>query len=139
VSITYLCDKAVGCTFTRWDGDVTPDEWNDHIDRLIYDPAFPPGLQMLIDLRTASTDQITGDVIEQVAERWHNLAAGMPELRAAVVPSEAREKAERFAELLEASNLRLNIFQQVAAACAWLNIDEDIAKTALQELRPAEL
>jgi hypothetical protein len=137
LTITYVCDATIGCTFTRWDGEVTPDEWNDHIDRLIYDPAFPPGLQVLIDLRTASTDQINGDVIEQVAERWRNLASGMPELRAAVVPSESREKAERFAELLEASNLRLNIFQQVAAACAWLNIDEAFAKTALQELRVA--
>ena len=135
MSITYVCDAALGCTFTRWDGQVTPEEWNDYLDRLVVDDAFPPGPRMLIDLRSASTELITSAVLEQVAGRWRDVAAKMPELRAALVPSENREKAEQFVEMLRNANIRLGVFHQVAAACDWLDVDKDAAKIALQALR----
>ena len=135
MSITYVCDAAIGCTFTRWDGEVTPDQWNEHVDRLSGDPAFPPGPRMLIDLRTASTELISSTVIEQVAARWQEVAATMPELRAALVPSENRDKAEQFIELLRNASLRLGVFHQVSAACEWLDVDKVEAKIALQALR----
>jgi hypothetical protein len=134
LSITYVCNAALGCTFTRWDGEVTPAEWTDHVDRLVEDPAFPPGLRVLIDLRSASTELITRPVLEEQAARWRNLSTGMPELRAAFVPSENREKVEQFVELLRHANLRLGVFHQVSAACGWLDVDQVAAKAALQKM-----
>jgi hypothetical protein len=135
VPITYVCNAALGCTFTRWDGDITPDDWEAYLDRLTADPAFPPGPFMIVDLRGANTTLITLRDIDGFAARWRGISNGLPDLRVAIVPSEAREQAEYFAEQVQLPNLRIGIFNQVAAACAWLEVDQDAVKAALQRLR----
>jgi hypothetical protein len=136
VGIGYRCDRNLRCTFVVWDGDVTPEEWGAQVERLIRDPAFPPGPLMLADLSTAGgAPRITTEVIEEMAHRWRTHAATLGKMRWAIMPNEAWDKARHFEFELEASEIRTMVFNEASVACAWLGLETDDARAALQELR----
>src|SRR5262245_16180815 len=96
MSIAYLCDRALGCTFIVWHGDVTPAEWHAHADRMFEDPAFPPGRNILADFRSArGAPSITEDTMRQIGDRWTAKARRLPQMRAALVPNGSWDKAQR--------------------------------------------
>jgi hypothetical protein len=136
VAIAYRCDARVRCTFIVWDGDVTPQQWNRHVERMLGDPAFPPGPLMLADLTTArGAPSITPDVIAEMAGRWSAHAEELGQMRWALVPNEAWDKARRFETELDASGIHTMVFNEPWSACAWLGLDSDVARSILTELR----
>jgi len=136
VAIAYRCDVPLRCTFSVWDGDVTPQEWSDQLGRIILDPLCPPGPLLLADLSTAGgAPSITTDVIDEMAHSWRTYAADLGEMRWAVIPDGAWDKARRFQADVQGSNIRITFFNQVWSACNWLGVDRDAARAVLGNLR----
>jgi hypothetical protein len=97
MGIAYRCDPNLRCTFAVWDGDVTPEEWSDQLERIVADPAFPPGPLVLADLSTAGgAPSITTDVIDEMARRWVIHVKGLGAMQWAIIPDGAWSKARRF-------------------------------------------
>ena len=139
MGIAYRCNPDLGCTLIVWDAEVTPEQWSDQVDRIIDDPAFPPGPLVLADLSTAGgAPLITTDVVEKMAYRWRTYAADLRKMRWAIIPNGAWDKARHFELELEGSNIRSMVFNEPWGACAWLGLDTDDAREILNDLR-AEL
>jgi hypothetical protein len=136
VGIAYRCDASLGCTFVVWDGDVTPQQWADQVQQIVTDPAFPPGPLMLGDLSTTGgAPSITTDAIEEMAARWRTAVADVGPMRWALIPGAAWDKVRQFDSELEASGVRMMVFNEAWSACKWLGVDADAARTILNDLR----
>ena len=136
VGIAYRCDPNLRCTFIVWDGDVTPEQWNDQVDRIVADSAFPPGPVLLADLSTAGgAPSIGSDAIDKMARRWRTHAADLGKMRWAVIPNGAWDRSRRFELELRAPNIRSMVFNEAWGACAWLGLETDAARTILRNLR----
>ncbi len=120
-----------------WDGDVKPEEWHAQYDRMFSDPAFPPGGLMLADLRTAGgAPSIDDDVIEDMGLRWNRQAERLADMRLAIVPNGAWNKARRFIEReVSVRGMRSMVFAEPADACAWLGLDLVVVEPVLAALR----
>ena len=71
VGIAYRCEPPLRCIFIVWDGNVTPNQWTAHFERIINDPALPACPRALVDLSTAGgAVNITDDVIREMGARW---------------------------------------------------------------------
>jgi hypothetical protein len=136
VGIAYCCDTKLRCTFVVWDGDVTPDAWRGHVARIVSDPAFPPGPLLLGDLSTvAGAPAITTDVVGEMVRRWRSDASDLGLQRCGIVATGALEKARQFVLELEGSGLSAMIFDEPWAACTWLGLDTEAARSILKDLR----
>ena len=136
MGIGYRCDRDLRCTFIVWDGDVTPEQWSDEVDRIVTDPTFPPGPVLLAELSTAGgAPSIGTDTIDKMARRWRTHAADLGKMRWAIIPNGAWDKARRFELELRGSNIRSMVFNEPWAACAWLGLETNDARTILTELR----
>jgi len=60
-------EKGLGCTFVAWYGNVTPEEWRAHFERLLANPGFPPGRSWLVDARRAQVDLFDDAAIAEMA------------------------------------------------------------------------
>jgi len=136
MGIAYRCRADARCTFIVWDGDVTPEQWKDQVDRITADPGFPPGPLILADLSTAGgVPQVTTDVVEEMAHRSREHAANLGKMRWAIVPNEAWDKARYFEMELEGSGIPTMVFNDTSVACTWLGLDTNDARTTLKDLR----
>ena len=137
--INYRCDAGLRCTLVVWDGDVTPEEWEHHLERMTADPAFPPGPLLLSDLSSAgAAPSITVETIDEMARRWREHAESLGPLKMAIVPNGAWDKARKFEVEVSESIPRMMVFNDPWTACAWLGIDAEKVRRAITELR-AEL
>jgi len=106
------------------------------LERIIADPAFPPGPLILADLSTAGgVPSITTDVVEQMARRWREPAANLGQMRWAIIPNGAWDKACHFEMELEGSGVRTMVFNEASVACTWLGLDTKSVRTILRDLR----
>jgi hypothetical protein len=136
VGIAYRCDTNLRCTFIMFDGGVTLDQWRGHLAGIVGDPAFPPGPLMLGDLSTVGDGPgITTDVIAEMVRRWRTHATGLGLTRCAIVATGALDQARQFVVELEGSGLSVMVFDDPWAACTWLGLDTEAARTILKELR----
>ena len=137
MGIAYHCDPDLRCTFVVWNGDVTPDEWRNHVETLFGDEAFPPGPLLLADLRTAGgAAAITADVITEVGARFNAEAETLGEMKLAVVPNGAWDKARQLVDRdISAPGLRAIAFATSSAAFMWLGLNPEDAEPILDELR----
>jgi hypothetical protein len=134
--MAFQCDATLRCTFVVWDADVTPEQWGDHLDRIIGDPLCPPGPLLLADLSTArGAPSITTDVIDEMARRWRAYLTDQGDMRWAIVPDGAWVKARRFEADVKGSNIHVTVFNEVWSACNWLGLDRDAALPILKDLR----
>ncbi len=134
--IGYRCDRSHGCTFVVWDGDIDPNEWRAHVERLFNDPAFPPGPRLLADLRTAGgAPSITDDAEREMAGRWSSFARKLPSMQLALIPNGGWEKAQRVVdERITATHLRFILFNDVYGASLWLGLDASEVTRVLDEI-----
>jgi hypothetical protein len=136
VASAYRCDANLGCTFIVWDRDVTSDQWRGHVAKIVADPAFPPGPLLLGDLSTVSGGPgITTDVIEEMVRRWRSNATDLGLTRCAIVATGELDQARQFVVELEGSGLSVMVFDDPWAACTWLGLDTEAARTILKDLR----
>jgi hypothetical protein len=121
-----------------WHGDVTPDEFRSHADRMFVDPAFPPGPNLLADLRTTAANApiVTGPPLREIGERWTAKARVLPNMRFALVPNEAWYTAPRVVEKeIVTATIQFDYFDDVHGAARWLGVDATAAAAILGKLR----
>jgi hypothetical protein len=138
VGIAYRCDPKHRCTFVVWHGDVTSAEFREHADRMFVDPAFPPGPNLLADLRTTAADapSVTGPALREIGERWTAKARVLPNLRFALVPNETWDKARRVVEKeIVTATIEFGFFDDVHDAAQWLGVDATAGAAILEKLR----
>lgn len=134
VGIAYRCDTDLGCTFVVWDGNVTPEEWRAHRERLLADPAFSAGSKMFADLsRAGGAERISTDAVTEMASVFR--ADGLGPYKVAVIPNGAWDKARHFEREVEGSGITVIVFNDVLTAGAWLGIEVGTAATILGQLR----
>jgi len=138
VGIAYRCDPRLGCTFVVWHGDVTPAEFRAHADRMFVDPAFPPGPNLLADLRTTAADApgINGPALREIGERWTAKARVLPNMRFALVPNETWNSTRRVVKKeIVTATIEFGVFDDVDRAAEWLGADAAAAAKILDKLR----
>jgi hypothetical protein len=136
VGIGYACDAVLRCTFVVWDGDVTPQEWRDHADRMFADPTFPPGSNMLGDFSCGDAPSITEDALREIGERWSAQSGVLPQMRLAIVPNGAWDKAKYMVDKeITTERLRFILFNDLHGACGWLGIAPQQALPILKDIR----
>jgi hypothetical protein len=138
VAIAYRCDPKLRCTFVVWHGDVTPAEFRAHADRMFVDPAFPPGPNLLGDLRTtaANASSVTNPALREIGERWTAKARVLPNMRFALMPNEAWNTTRRVVEKeIVTATIEFGFFDDVHDAAQWLGLEATRAEAILDKLR----
>ena len=121
-----------------WDGDVTPAEFREHADRMFVDPTFPPGPNLLGDLRTTAADapSVSGPPLREIGERWTAKARVLPNMRFALLPNETWNTARRVVEKeIVTATIEFGFFDDVHDAAQWLGVDAGSAAAILDKLR----
>jgi hypothetical protein len=139
VDIAYRCDQLLRCTFVSWHGEVTPDEVHAHSDRMFFDPAFPPGPNVLCDLRPicASVPGTNDNATREIGGSWTSKARVLPNLRVALVTDKRTRHGVRRIVTREIVTATIDfvLFDDVDAAAEWLGVDAVRAAAILEELR----
>jgi len=137
MGIAYECDPRLRCTFVVWHGDVTPAEFRAHADRMFVDPAFPPGPNLLADLRSTAADApgVSGTALREIGERWTAKARVLPNMRFALVPNETWRTTRRVVEKeIVTATIEFGYFDDVHGAAQWLGLDATAAAAILDNL-----
>ncbi len=133
VPATYTIDEDAALTIVVWDGEMTNDDLAVQMQRLLADPAWPPGKSHLADLTTATTvPDLRTPAILRLAEddpRWRGI-------RYAIVARTGWEHATAFQRALASLGLgQVIVFNDVSTACTWLGVDDDAVRAEINELR----
>ena len=134
--IVSRLESGLGCTFVVWVGDVTLDEWRDHFDGLLADPAFPPGRSWLIDARRANVDLFDENAIAEMGARMNDAADRLGGIRMAVVPNGAWDKASKLLDDdVTIERVTAIQFTSFDTACVWLGVPVDEAEAIVDYLQ----
>jgi len=136
--IAYRCDPRQRLIIDVYDGDVSFEEWRDHIAGILDDPAWRATTKSLSDMSQARLAPLTD---EQRSEMHALFATQL--LRAAGRPmaiigggSPTTERAiER--DAIARLGARLIVFTSLTTACIWLSVDEPPVAAMIAELRDA--
>jgi hypothetical protein len=121
-----------------WHGDVTSAEFRAHADRMFVDAAFPPGPNLLGDLRTTAADApgVNGPAMREIGERWTAKARVLPNMRFALLPNATWNTARRVVETeIVTATIEFGFFDDVPGAAQWLGVDATAAAAILGKLR----
>jgi hypothetical protein len=138
VGIAYRCDPKLRCTFVVWHGDVTPAEFRAHADRMFVDAAFPPGPNLLGDLRTTAPNapSVTNHAMREIGERWTAKARVLPNMRFALMPNETWDTARQvIKQEIVTATIEFGLFDDLHGAAQWLGVDVTRAAAILDKLR----
>ena len=136
VAIVSRLESGLGCTFVVWVGEVTLDEWREHFEGLLADPAFPPGRSWLVDARDADLDLFDRDAIAEMGARMNDAADRLGGMRVAVVPNGGWGKANKLlGQELTVARLTAIQFTRFETACLWLGVPVDEAEAIVEYLR----
>jgi hypothetical protein len=123
---------------TVWHGPVTWEEWEAVARRQVGDPGWSRGQRRLTDARTADTSALTPDHAEAIAAIYAATGAELRGTQLAIVADDMSALAENVRDSLAALRTTALIFNRLEVACAWFDVDADIAGEVIGELR-AEL
>jgi hypothetical protein len=135
MGIAYRLEKQLGLMTTVWDGEVTADDWQEHLQQTFDDPDWPSVTRNLTDLRSADLSGITdAHRVESVAMYGpHN--QHVQGKKSAVVAGGNFDRAREFESHNEPPGLRMIVFNDLFNACTWLGIDTSAATDTLEALR----
>ena len=136
MSITYRADSEKQIIFVVWDGVVTADEWFEHIQRLIADPAWPSISSMLADLHSATDiSSIEEAEIEHAVALFSSVPYPLSKKKVGIVAGNAFWKSRRFGHLISRFGPSVIVFNDLSTACVYLGINSTEALKAIQQLR----
>jgi hypothetical protein len=140
MGIAYRCDAATDLCVSVWDGIVTKQDRQLHIEALASDPDWGSQQLLLTDLTgiSAAHRPSAKEVLEAAAEFAEKLAAPVRNAKWAMIASETFVLAQRFGSYLEEEIRRLIVFNDLDTACTWLGVDPVVVRKQVDELR-AEL
>ena len=118
---SYIIDTDRKLVITRIWGAATEDEIFDHGQRLRNDPQFQPDFRQLVDMSELTEIRVGSGLIRN-ASRNQFFAPGVR--RAVVANSEAAfGMARMYAIASEEAGQTIQVFRDLSAAKAWLDID----------------
>ena len=133
MGIQYRCDPDHHSNITVWRGDITPQEWSEHLDRVLSDSCFLACRRFLVDVQGARVDRLT---IADVDEQMGRFLAAFPHPGATIALVVGNDwDLTKHAETLALENNSAIAFNELTTAIGWLGFDLAIARTTVTELR----
>jgi len=137
VGIAYGHGAPSGLSVSVWDGEITAEHRRAHMALLASDPHWGTGHLLLTDLTGVcpSSTPSSERVFEAAnAFRWRLTAKSMHS-KWAVVANHTFEQALQFGAHIEADAPRLIVFDTLASACRWLEVELDDVAAIVAVLR----
>ncbi len=122
---TYLIDTQRGVIFSKGTGVFTYADFCEHMARMRADPRFRPDFKQLVDCRTATAIDLTGEQVSELAGR-SILSVGTR--RAFVVSNDLQfGLTHMFAAYRENRGEKdARVFREMRDALAWLGLPADL-------------
>jgi hypothetical protein len=129
--------NADGVSVAVWAGFVSDEETENHLAQLSRDPDWAKQGRILTDLTgLAEESRPSDDRIAFTAEVFRSqIGQRARAAKWAMVADITFEEATKFGEELADEAPRLIVFNDEAAACAWLGVDTNQIEALLKELR----
>lgn len=116
----------------RLAGNVTPDQIQQGRAALQRDPAFRPTFRQLVDAREVETTRLDTETVQKLSQ---GSAFKAGSLRAIVAPRDAvYGMARMFEAYAESCQQRVQVFRDLAEACAWLEVPLEDVEAAVKRL-----
>jgi hypothetical protein len=135
MGIAYRLERQLSLMTTVWDGAVTVDDWQRHLEDIFEDPDWPSVTRNLTDLRSADLSAITEANRVQAVSMYGGHEQHVRGKKSAVVAGDNFDRARAFESHNEPQGMRLIVFNDLFNACTWLGIDTPAAMDTLEELR----
>jgi hypothetical protein len=133
MGIAYRYVEGANLIVTVWDGRVTSGEWADLARRQANDPTFLLARRRLTDARTAEASSIAGDALA-ISGMFQPADTNVGGVRLAVVTNYSREIAQQAEHSRDARGVTTIVFNNIATATAWLDVDTDITSATIRDL-----
>lgn len=123
--ITYEIVEDSGVIIASADGQFSGAIWLEARKRMFEDPAFRPGLNVLLDLRRADLEEARDENIPEGAQKFGDYASRIGHIRFAVVAeSDLAFGVSRAwgAWLSSAGFVDVNVFREMTPAREWIGL-----------------
>jgi hypothetical protein len=135
MGIAYRLDKPLSLMTTVWDGAISEDDWQTHLEETFDDPDWPAVTRNLTDLRAADLSTISEAGRVRAVSMYGPHAQHVRGKKSAVIAGGNFDRARSFESHNEPHGLRLIVFNDLFNACTWLGIDTSTSMDTLEELR----
>ena len=135
MGIAYRLERNLSLMTTVWNGAITADDWQEHLQDTFGDPDWPSVTRNLTDLSAADLSGITDANRVDAVAMYDPHAQHVRGKKSAVVAGDNFDRARSFESHNEPAGLRLIVFNDLFNACTWLGIDTTAAMDTLDELR----
>ena len=124
MSIGYVCKPNLKLAIAVWDGIITWDIWQEHLHRLLSDPAYTSMQMQISDLRFSSINPtIAGDQIQTMKELFAGQSERLTMKKIAIVAGDEWSKPKLAEFALQAISINSIVFNDLVTACLWLGVD----------------
>jgi len=130
--IVYRALRSLGCTISIWDGEIDERTARDHVLRLAQDSEWPPGPLHLTDLRTVRHATLPDAGLLDLLYEGTDLTE---DIRVAVIVDPGQLSSPALHFMAGTIELHALTFEDVASACAYLDLDVGSVETVLARLR----
>ncbi|HUI48003.1 MAG TPA: hypothetical protein VL119_04870 [Acidimicrobiia bacterium] len=130
--IVYRADRALGCTFVVWDGDLTSRDMQRHLRRLSGDADWPAGPRHLVDGTTIKTVAMPAPDLLELLYEGTNLVR---EMRIAAIVRPDFVDAGGVLYKTATHEFHVATFTDLDAASEYLDLDSTAVHAVIDELR----
>jgi hypothetical protein len=124
MSIGYVCKSNLKLAIAVWDGIITWNIWQEHLQRMFSDPAYAPMEIQITDLRFSSiSPTIAGDQIQVMIELLSGQRERVSLKKIAIVAGDDWSKPKLGEFALQAIFINSIVFNDLTTACLWLGAD----------------
>ena len=134
--IASRCEPEISLIIDVYDGEVTLDEWRDHIAALLDNPAWRATTRSLSDMSSAHLPRLSDDERAIMFALFQTDRLRVAGRRMAIIAG-GSGSVEREVEqsAIDKLGARAIVFSSLTAACIWLGVDENSTQIAIDELR----
>lgn len=135
--IASRCDTHTGLVVSVYDGDVSFDEWHDHIATVLEDPNWRYTTGSLSDMTTATLESLRDDDERRIFSLFDTRTLRVAGRRMVFVGTPETQPVVKEIERHTLAKLgaRSAAFASLLPACIWLGVDERTVETIIDELR----
>ena len=136
MGIAYSCRQDSKLAIVVWDGHVTWDQWNEHLQRMLIDPDYAPLQLQITDLRYSTTDpSISNDPIQAMVDLVSSHREKLSLRKVAIVAGDDWKKPKLAEVGLQSIAISPIVFDDMANACLWLGVDLVEVNEVIRKIR----
>ena len=130
----FFIDAKSGVVYSKAVGVFTRADAEDHMKRLLRDPAFNPAFNQLVDFRDVTKFALPGEEIRELAQKT---VFGAQSKRALVVSSEEQYGLGRMISIYREieGEAGMRVFREMDASLSWLTLSTSPDSSAFSNLR----